>query len=394
MAQDKVIIANKAFAMIGSQAITSFDDTNSNEAIAINNVYDDILREVLSDHPWAFAQKRHTLVPVVPADVSRTIDEEVFTPLEITAATVANPVVITSAAHGLQNQDKIIIQGVSGMTELNGNTYYVASKTNDTITLNDVNGDDIDGSAFTTWTSGGQIFKATAGTPIIITAATQASPVEITSAAHGLSDGDWIKIIGVAGMTDLNGSFFIVDDVTTNTFTLDVSSTTESEVVDVDGTGFSAFTYGGRVYEAIEMIQIDTRASAVVVYQKPTDYVKLVKKSIQWATVNVEQDKIISDVTDLLIVYTYFNVTVSQYFPKFVQAFATRLASEVAFTIMNSVSKSKELRDLYQNVDLPIAISVDSTEGSPDEVMDDEWIRARLQGTFPATTGSGIWHPV
>ena len=141
------------------------------------------------------------------------------------------------------------------------------------------------------------------------------------------------------------------------------------------------------------MIQTEIRSSAVVVYQKPTDYVKLIKKSFRWATVNVEQDKIISDVEDLLIVYTYLNVTVSQYFPKFVQAFSTRLAAEIAFTIMNSVSKSKDLMALYNDLYLPAAIAVDSTEGTPDEPLQDEWTGARLRGTFPATVGS-TWHPV
>ena len=256
MAADKVIIANLALGKIGSAAITSLTQSGSREAVAINNVYDDILEEVLSEHPWTFAQRRHTLVPVVAADVSRTIDEEVFTPVLITDATKANPVVITAAAHGLQNGDKIVIEGVFGMTELNSNStdFFVSAKTNDKITLVDRNKDNIDGSAFTTYTSGGQVFKATAGTPIIITAATKADPVQITSSAHGLSDGDWIKIIGVQGMTEINDSFFIVDDATTNTFTLDVASTTSSSVVNIDGSAFTAYTFGGRIYKVIDMI--------------------------------------------------------------------------------------------------------------------------------------------
>ncbi len=388
MAADKVKIANIALAKIGSQPITSFTQSGSNEAVAVNQVYDDILEEVLSEHPWSFAQRRATLVLVVTADGSRTIDEEVFTPILITAATKADPVVITAVAHGFQNGDKFIIQGVSGMTELNGNTYFVSAKTNDTITLIDVNGDDIDGSSFTAYSSGGQLFKATAGTPIIITAATAASPVQITSVAHGLSDDDWIKIIGVQGMTDLNDTFFIVDDATTNTFTLN-----DTDGDNVDGSAFSAYTYGGRIYKAPEMVQTDQRANDIFVYQKPTDLVKVIKKSEINALVNIEQDKIISDCDNLLIKYTYLNVTVSQYSKKFVQALATRLSSEIAFTIINSVSKAKDLMDLYLEKTLPEAIAVDSTEGTPDPAQMDEWEIARLRGTFPATTGQ-TWHPV
>ena len=387
MAADKVIISNIALAKIGSTAITSLTQTGSREAVAINNVYDDILKEVLSEHPWSFAQRRATLVAVVAADVSRTIDEEVYTPLEITAATAASPVVITSAAHGLQNGDKLILQGVSGMTELNGNTYYVSAKTNDTISLTDVNETNIDGSAFTAYTSGGQIFRTIAGTPIIITAATAANPPVITSAAHGLSDGDWIKIVGVAGMTNLNGNFYIVDDATTNTFSLN-----DTDAADVDGSAFTAYTYGGRIYEAPDMVQTDQRANDINVYQKPSDFVKLIKKSDINAFVNVEQDKIISDDNALLIKYTYLNVTVSQYGPKFIQALATRLAAEVAFTIMNSVSKAKALMVLYEDTVLPAAVAVDSTQGSPDQIQDNEWELAMKTGSWPATQGQ-TWHP-
>ncbi len=300
---------------------------------------------------------------------------------------MADPVVITSAAHGLQNGQEIILQGVSGMTELNGNTYLVAAKTNDTFSIVDANEADIDGTAFTAYTSGGQIFKTLAGTPIIITAATAASPVQITSNAHGLSDDDWIKIIGVAGMTEINDKFFIVDDATTNTFTLN-----DTSGVNIDGSAFTAYTFGGRVYKAIDMVQTDQRANDIFVYQAPTDLVKVIKKSDINAFVTIEQDKIISDIDDLLITYTYLNVTVSQYSKKFVQALVTRLASEIAFTIMNSVSKARDLMNLYIEDTLPKAISVDSTEGTPDQIQDDEWDIKRIRGNFPLTTGN-TWHP-
>ena len=74
------------------------------------------------------------------------------------------------------------------------------------------------------------------------------------------------------------------------------------------------------------------------------------------------------------------------------QAFSTRLASEVAFTIMSSVSKSKDLMVLYNDLYLPAAVAVDSTEGSPDPVQQDEWLNARIRGVWPATTGT-VWHP-
>lgn len=73
----------------------------------------------------------------------------------ITAATQADPVVVTSSAHGYSNGDEVIITGVVGMTELNNKHFKVANKTTNTFELQDRDGNDVDGSAFTAYTSGG-----------------------------------------------------------------------------------------------------------------------------------------------------------------------------------------------------------------------------------------------
>lgn len=53
----------------------------------------------------------------------------------ITGATQANPCVITDVAHGLTSGQRIIIEAVAGMTQLNGNLYYVSVLTADTFSL-------------------------------------------------------------------------------------------------------------------------------------------------------------------------------------------------------------------------------------------------------------------
>lgn len=65
-----------------------------------------------------------------------------------------------------------------------------------------------------------------------VTGATNASPIEITSASHGLTTGTRVTITGVLGNTAANGSF-IITSTGTNTFTLDGS------------TGNGAYTSGG-----------------------------------------------------------------------------------------------------------------------------------------------------
>ncbi len=85
------------------------------------------------------------------------------TRVSMTGATEANPVVVTAPLHGLANGDKIGINGVAGMTELNGNVYKVASKTDDTFELTDESDVNINGTGFTAYTSNGLIYPAVDG---------------------------------------------------------------------------------------------------------------------------------------------------------------------------------------------------------------------------------------
>ena len=83
--------------------------------------------------------------------------------------------------------------------------------------------------------------------PKTITAITKANPGVITSNSHGFANGDEIYIIGVGGMTQLNGRNFRVANVTTNTFTL-----TDLFGNAIDTTNFTTFTSGGtadKIYE-------------------------------------------------------------------------------------------------------------------------------------------------
>ena len=79
----------------------------------------------------------------------------------ISAATKANPCVITtSTAHGLYDYACIDIASVSGMTELNGNTYSVRVLSATTLALYDETERTIDSTGFTTYTSGGTATQA------------------------------------------------------------------------------------------------------------------------------------------------------------------------------------------------------------------------------------------
>lgn len=88
----------------------------------------------------------------------------------------------------------------------------------------------------------GNVWKINPGLTCIaankaITGATQTNPVQLTVVGHGLTTGDYAQVDSVGGMTQLNGKIYKVTVVDVDNITLD----------GVDGTGFTAYTSGGKV---------------------------------------------------------------------------------------------------------------------------------------------------
>lgn len=210
----------------------------------------------------------------------------------ITAITKANPGVLTSVAHGFVTGDEIYISSVGGMTELNGQFFLVVRINADTFSLTDIDGNAINTTSYTTFTSGGSAARVyEIDTPYIeahlkelkliqsadlgyivhpgyeprklqrfghaswtltsyvrtilaktITAATKASPGVITATAHGFVSGDRVIIRGMAGMTELNENTYLVVLIDANTFSL---TTVGGSAIDT--TAYGTYDAGGEV---------------------------------------------------------------------------------------------------------------------------------------------------
>lgn len=150
-------------------------------------------------------------------DSGVTIDN----PVTISGLTAADPPVVTATGHGFTDGDKVRINDVVGMTEVNGNSYFVARKTTNTFQA--------------VLTTGGKT----------ISAATRANPCVVTATAHGFSNADVIGIFNVLGMTELNGLTYKVKNKTTNTFEI-----TNLSDANINSTGFTAYTSAGKAYNA------------------------------------------------------------------------------------------------------------------------------------------------
>lgn len=156
-------------------------------------------------------------------------------PKIISGISQANPCVVTANNHQMVNGDEVYIEGVVGMTEVNGRTFKVANTTVNTLQL-----EGIDSRTFAAYVSGGKISRTSASTSTRavatnITAASQANPCQVTSAGHGLANGDTVYIAGIVGMVELNGGSFTVTVVDANNVTLN----------GVDSTTYTAYASGG-----------------------------------------------------------------------------------------------------------------------------------------------------
>jgi hypothetical protein len=124
----------------------------------------------------------------------------------ITAATKANPVVVTSAGHGFANGEIVRITGVSGMTQLNNNIYTVAGVTANTFQLSGVNG-----TGYNTYTGNGNVRSCLT---------TACAPVVTTSTSHGYATNDRVHFTGIVGTTQLNNNNYPITNLTATTFAL------------------------------------------------------------------------------------------------------------------------------------------------------------------------------
>jgi hypothetical protein len=112
----------------------------------------------------------------------------------ISGATQANPCVITTSAnHGFESGDVVLITGVAGMTQLNGLAYCIKVLSNTTFQLTGVNA-----TGFGAWTSGGTVAQVPIG--MLITTNTSIYRgglwglnifVDVNNSIGTFCDGDW-----------------------------------------------------------------------------------------------------------------------------------------------------------------------------------------------------------
>lgn len=119
--------------------------------VELKSGFDDVILQ-----PFQYSTEQAYMLVFGPGYVWFLKDRGILTtsPVNISGITKASPGVITAAAHGLSNGDRVIVSGVSGMTEVNNRQFVVSNKTTDTFELSG-----IDAGGYTTYASGGTVSK-------------------------------------------------------------------------------------------------------------------------------------------------------------------------------------------------------------------------------------------
>lgn len=114
--------------------------------------------------------------------------------VDITAITAADPCVVTAAAHGFSDGDRILLNSINGMTELNGFVYTIGAVTTDTFSLIDISS-----VGFDAYTSGGDASRA------IFVPSIQATDAELCDVLGGRTNsGGFIR---ARSRQDLNANY-------------------------------------------------------------------------------------------------------------------------------------------------------------------------------------------
>ena len=219
-----------------------------------------VIREDNKDQVWVVvnrtiggATKRYVeffedlYTPEAPTVEVRNSKEDLFyvhsgltydSAIDITGITQADPAVVTSNGHGLNDGDHIRIVDVSGMTEVNSTDYIVAGAATNTFELQDTDSADVDSTGYTTYTSGGEIYVYTD---------------TITGLSH--LEGKSVAILGdgnvLAEATVSSGSITLSKEVAIAQVGLPYTS--EIETMRIDGGSFQGSAQGKtkRIVDAV-----------------------------------------------------------------------------------------------------------------------------------------------
>lgn len=214
-----------------------------------------------------------TIYDITPIRESQSLTNPFTTVNESAVVTVAD------TGHGAEDGDYVTFSGASAvggvtisgeyiLTYVDANTYRITHTSDATsgatgggsvtakyqISTGSTAGTAGLGWGIDTWNSYRE------GSPITqktITGITQANPGVVTSNGHGLSNGDIVRITDVAGMTQLNGNYYTLANVATNTFELSGTDTSSYGSYSSAGKATKQFGWGSAAASGTSTISLE-----------------------------------------------------------------------------------------------------------------------------------------
>jgi hypothetical protein len=214
------------------------DDNTGNRFIRNQPVAEGATGRWVTSTSWATSVPYLHVVQDFPTaakayiSANQTIPQQAAT-IVITGITKASPGVVTYVGTDPANGDSFLLSSVNGMTELDDALVLVSNVNAGANTFELTRA--VDGTAINT-TSFGTYLTLT------ITNITQANPAVVTYTGTDPANGDDFYISSVGGMTQVNARTLRVANVNAGANTFELTTTAG---VNVDSTGYSAYTSGG-----------------------------------------------------------------------------------------------------------------------------------------------------
>jgi hypothetical protein len=326
----------------------------------------------------------------------------------VTAITAANPPVVSVAAHGYADGDRVVIYDLTGASELNGRTFEIKYVSAGTFSLPRETG-----SFYTAATAGlcrrlpdnesvracydawprirDEIIRAhpwnsivrrtrlyNLGVRQLVDGASQDNPVVVfvVQTAVTLAPGDFVFLTDLTGMIELNNRWFTVGNII---------GPDEFELVDEDGTGHTLYTGEGWCQKMLDplvpafgyayMYDLPEDCERVLSLEEDPDY--------EWET---EGRQLLTDKgpsggtssapTGLAVRYAKKIMDPDLYDSQLTTVLVARLACEISEELTQSTQKKDQLREDYENL-MSEAKRLDAQEQSSMAFAEDDWVLAR-----------------
>lgn len=115
-------------------------------------------------------------------------------------------------------------------------------------------------------------------------------------------------------------------------------------------------------------------------FDLPSDFLRLVAVKENEYNFKIEGTQIVTDSSELNILYIFRQKVTSTYDSLLVQAIALRLATEIAQDITGKTELKQDLMNKFREV-MSEARSADAAEGTPQKIEADLWLQSRYTST-------------